>query len=210
MTSLEALVEKTAIDLGISRLRWSRFRRKLEELKIHNERMYRHSLRVGLYACGLAQEEHVDDCKLSLYGGCAHDLGKAHVDNCVLDADCWTEDCSRAIKCHPKEGYEMLKDQFLFAGIVAGLHHKLQPNGYGIDLADVPVYLAPESIQKIIEATELVIVSDFFDALTTRKNDKGFVKDPDDIEEVKSFMSGKFPEVPDRVEWLVTHKVNDR
>lgn len=211
MESLEAKVDNTAQQLGIDTTTWTKFHAKLDALKTHNQRMYCHSLRVGLYACGLAREEHADDCRLSFYGGCGHDIGKAHVDNCVLDCVNWGEAESVAIKCHPREGFEMLKDEFLYAGFVAGLHHRLQANGYGIDLdVDAPFHLSDAAKETILGATKLVIVSDFFDALTTRNNNKGFVKDINDTEEVKTFMFSRFPENHDRVEWLVTHKFNDR
>ena len=71
---LETEVNHLAEQTGIHPRAWQRFLRELTILKQHNQSMYAHSLRVGLYTYGLAQAEDTADLKFPLFAGCGHDI----------------------------------------------------------------------------------------------------------------------------------------
>lgn len=201
---LEAAVDNLATEVGIAPERWQQFRVHLTELKQHNAFMYDHSLRVGIYALGLARMEGQTDLRFPLFAGCGHDIGKCEIDNGLLDSKNLTPEQFEHIKAHSMEGYVKFKDSFLFTGLVAGLHHKFKPGGYGIDLeTDVTTTLAPETKQKVEAMAKLVMIADFFDALTTRNNNKGLIDDPSDPEQQLAVMTEFFPDQPERVKWLI-------
>lgn len=204
---LEAQARIAAREAGVADYTWNRFLYNLAPLREHNLVMYAHSLRVGLYAYGLAAEEHQEDLRLPLLGGCGHDLGKCRVPNEILDK---TAPLSagefEVIHRHPEDGYLMLRDEFPFAAMVAGLHHKFTPKAYGIDLADAPPWLHAAHAHKIIEATMLVMICDFYDAMTTRKN-SATVVDAEDHEAVALFMKQMFPDFAPRCEWLALRRI---
>lgn len=198
--NLETAAETAAETLLINPVLWTKFMIKLRPLKEHHEGMYAHSLRVGLYAYGIAQtEQWGTDGRLALFGGCGHDIGKVCVPPYIFDK---TEQLNETewdcIKNHPRVGYEMLKDDFLFAAYVAGLHHSLTNKSYGLTLQDLPDYT---SQQLVLNATQLVMICDCWDAMTTRRN-ASTVVDPDDVAGVCEMMQEKFSEFPERINWL--------
>ena len=204
---LEAVTSNHALELGISPPAWARFLAELEPLKRHNESMYMHSLRVGLYAANLARREGVVDLKYALFAGCGHDVGKCEVTNDLLNSKNLQPDEFEQIKQHAAIGYLRLRDKFLLTSMVAGLHHKFQPSGYGIDLdVEAPPWMTPGLKKLIVETAHLVMICDFFDALTTRSNNKGLIKNPADPVEQTEVMMRFFPQERARVEALVRGK----
>ena len=147
---------------------WEGFLTALSPLAAHNAETYAHSLRVGLYASALARQEGLDDL-MALYGGCGHDLGKVAVANEILRATDFGPAERVALRDHPRVGYEMLRDRFFFAALIAGLHHTFQPDPYGIDLSNPeipPLYAGLK--ETLLSVAQLVAECDFYDALTTR------------------------------------------
>lgn len=205
---LEQAAEIAAREAGISDYTWFRFIDRLRLLKDHNLGMYAHSLRVGLYAYGVASSEGQEDCRLPLLGGCGHDVGKCRVPNSILDStEPLTPSDFEAIHRHPEDSYEILKSDFPLAAMVAGLHHKFTPKAYGIELKDAPPWLQSAHTHKVIEATMLVMLCDFFDAITTRRN-ASTVIDPDDTGPLIEFLKKNFPDFPTRTDWLADHRSN--
>jgi len=205
---LEDQADQLAKEVGIKTEMWQRFMRVLNELKQHNEFMYAHSLRVGIYTCGLANHERQTNLKFPLFAGCGHDVGKCEIANALLDSKNLQPEEFEQIKRHTTEGYARLKDSFLFTGFIAGLHHKYKPDGYGIDLdTDTPFDLKDTSKQTIIAMAQLVMLVDFFDALTTRDNNKGFIENPHDPDQQRLVMSRFFPDQLSRIEWLIAQRI---
>ncbi len=166
--------------------------------------MYMHSLRVGLYAADLARREGMADLKYALFAGCGHDVGKCEVANELLNSKNLQPDEFEQIKQHATAGYLRLRDKFLLTSMVAGLHHKFQSSGYGIDLdAEAPSWMKPKLKELIVQTAHLVMICDFFDALTTRKNNKGLIVNIADPVEQINVMTRFFPEEGARVEALV-------
>lgn len=194
---LEALVRAEAESLGISTSAFSSLLAHLSVLAEHSPAMYAHSLRVGLYAARVAVRVGGVSPRLALMGGCAHDAGKHAVPVSVLEAEVFGAAERAAVSVHPQAGFDLLSSSHLFSALVAGLHHSFQSSPYGIDLdASVPFQLSPEQRQVVLAAAELVSVCDFFDALTTRRNDRGLVSDPSDRSAVASVMAEHFPSHP--------------
>jgi HD-GYP domain-containing protein (c-di-GMP phosphodiesterase class II) len=205
---LETRVNGRSAEVGIKPEIWALFREVLDGLKDHNEFMYTHSLRVGIYASGIAEFEGQTNLKFPLFAGCGHDIGKCEVENAFLDSKNLQPHEFEQIKKHSIEGFEKLKDSFLFTGLIAGLHHKYKDGGYGIDLDVDPPYKLDEEAKATVKAmAQLVMIADFFDALTTRNNDKGFIKDPNDKTEQRTVMLKYFPESERRISWLIEHRI---
>lgn len=204
---LESAAQVAAREAGVSDYTWYQFTSRLRLLKNHHLGMYAHSLRVGLYAYGIAADEGQEDCRLPLLGGCGHDIGKCKVPVEILDS-CrpLTPGEFETIHRHPEDGYEMLKDGFPFAAMVAGLHHKFTPKAYGIDLHDAPPWLQASHTHKVIETTMLIMLCDCADAMLTRRNASTIV-DPDDVPAVIERLKVLFEDWPARVEWLGDNKL---
>ena len=180
----------------------------ISELKVHNESMYTHSLRVGLYALGIASSENQSDLSFPLFAGCGHDIGKCEIDNALLDSKNMQRHEFEQIKTHAIEGYAKLKDSFLFTALIAGLHHKYKTDGYGIDLEENLLFGLDDKAKTSVKAmAKLIMIADFFDALTTRDNNKGFIADPQDPRLQREVMTNYFPDSKSRIEWLVAHKI---
>lgn len=207
--TLAGLIEEThccAAELGITRSAWAEFLQVLEKLHDHNPAHFLHSLRVGLYVFGLGRYLGRSDLRLLLYGGCGHDFGKCDISNDVLDHRAFGPEQYEVIKEHVFRGFEALKDRYLFTAFIAGLHHLMQDNGYGIDLdAVAPFPLRAELKAAILSAAALVAMVDFFDALTTRKDGKGLLAGGRTAEEV---MAEQFPGQERSLRWLFAHRIS--
>lgn len=206
---IESRVNAIAAGLGINPTKWLEFITKLADLKHHNKFMYTHSLRVGIYAHGIACLEKQTDLRFPLFAGCGHDIGKCEIENTILNAkNGLTTKQFEDIKRHTLEGFKALKDTFLYTSYIAGLHHKYQANAYGIDLdADSPIKLNPKARAKVVAMAKQVMIADFFDALTTRDNDKGLVKDRENPQEVRNILHEYFPEADARINWLLANRI---
>ncbi|MBI2633533.1 MAG: HD domain-containing protein [Parcubacteria group bacterium] len=205
---LEQRVQRVAKQTRIKPKAWNEFETYLADLKKHNARMYLHCLRVGIYAHGLAKYEKTLDVKFPFFGGCGHDYGKCDISNILLDSKHLTKQGYTEIRAHSVIGFRKLKKHFLFTAFIAGLHHKYQQHGYGIDIKkSSPFHLRKKSIQKIEKTARLVMICDFFDALTTRKNNKGFIKNTDDKKEQRAVMQKYFPDSALRINWLIKQRI---
>lgn len=206
--ALERQVSSIARTEKIRPVVWHIFMELLAELKEHNAEMYAHSLRVGIYTHGLAASEGETDLKFPLYAGSGHDIGKCEVQNAYLDSKNLTPAEFEHIKEHATRGYERLKDKFLYTSFVAGLHHSFQDHGYGIDFKEVaPKTMPTDQIERIEAMARLVAIADFFDALTTRHNNKGLIDDPSDPEQQRAVMTAHFSDQVARISWLIEHRV---
>ncbi len=206
---LESGVNQLAEAAKIDPEAWKKFMAHMAGLKEHHLETYLHCLRVGAYSFGLAEMEKWQDLKYPLFGGCGHDDGKCEVEQVLLGATGrLTEEEFNRIKKHTREGFNRLKESFLFTAFIAGMHHKFQDKGYGIDLdRDSPVPLSDESKEMVRKTAVLVMTADFFDALTTRSNNKGLIDDPSDPAKQAEVMTQFFPETPARVAWLVENRI---
>lgn len=207
LEDLEEECTKRARGLQIPDETWARFMATIAPLKMHNVAMYNHSLRVGLYSYGIADAEETVLHRLALYSGCAHDVGKCKISNDLLNCttelkpEDWVE-----LHKHPLFSYEMLKNEFPMTALVAGMHHLFTPKHYGIDLSKcIEEWMKERHLHNVLTTTYIVTISDFFDAVTTRRNASSLVADPRNMDEVHAVMCGFFPETRSRVDWLCEH-----
>jgi len=201
---LESRCYQAARHAGVGDSTWDTMLGILVPLLNHSPETYAHSLRVGLYSTGLAAEEGLD-ASLALHGGCAHDIGKCKISVETLRAEHFTDDMRLAVREHPRLGQEMLAPTHLYASFIAGLHHQFQPDPYGIELEDVaPDGLSASVKASIYEVSRLVATCDFYDALTTRHNERYFVTDVTDSEELARVVAKYFGSLS-RAVWLVKH-----
>jgi putative nucleotidyltransferase with HDIG domain len=167
--SVEDGICERALRAGVTQKNLVRLLAAIAPLRDHNEAMYCHSLRVGVYAYEIAVDVG-EDPKFAIHGGCAHDVGKCAVSNDVISSKNWTAHEREAMSVHPVEGFKMLKDSHLFSSFIAGLHHTFQDSPYGIDPeTDIPEFLSDTSKTKIVSMARLVATADVFDALLTRE-----------------------------------------
>ena len=205
---LEQQVDALAAAVHIKPETWEKFMNIIAELKSHNQFMYAHSLRVGIYAHGIAAAEGQKVLKFPLFAGCGHDIGKCDIANTLLNSKDLQPHEFEQIKRHTTEGFERLKDSFLFTGLIAGLHHKYKDGGYGIDLeADAPIPLGPNVRKAVEDMSKLVMIADFFDALTTRDDNKGYIDDPSNPDQQREVMLRFFPGDESRIDWLISHRI---
>jgi HD-GYP domain-containing protein (c-di-GMP phosphodiesterase class II) len=214
LTRLEDRVGQLASESGVTPEVWQRFIAKLDVLKQHHIGMYAHSLRVGWYAFGLAieQQRPLPQARLALFGGCGHDIGKSQVPNRFLNAKHMTDKKFAHIQPHAELGYHILKDEFVMTALIAGLHHNVRPNGYGIDYeAQAPNWLQEPLRSQVYQVAQVVCTADCFDALTTRRNDKGLLSETEshDPAAIYRVLSQHFPDRLGDVRWLVDHQIVD-
>jgi response regulator RpfG family c-di-GMP phosphodiesterase len=208
ITELEAETDREAANIRVNQAEWRKFRRFLHDIKVHDAATYAHSLRVGLYCLRLASYEGEKDLHFPFFGGLGHDYGKCQTSKTLLHNRRFSDNDYERIKSHARAGYEGLKDHFLFTAFIAGLHHKYQHGGYGIDLeADAPRELTEQEVKVIHDTAVVVMICDFYDALVTRRNNKGLLKNFGDVDEQRQVMNKRFPEYPERVEWLMSHRI---
>lgn len=176
------------------------FSEYLHPLGSHSPEHYAHSLRVGLYAHGVAPFFSADPLRC-LLGGCGHDVGKCNVPLGILRSEERLSDAEwERIREHPGQGFLHLRDHDVHSAFVAGLHHRFQPMPYGLSFDAVSENtLHPSLHDSVVLTARVVATCDFYDALTTRA-DRG---DPHDIQRVVSVMRGNFPDCHDAVTWLL-------
>jgi putative nucleotidyltransferase with HDIG domain len=200
---LEVAVHTMAKQVGVSPSAVEDLLTVLLPLKTHNVETYAHSLRVGWYAANLASLEGLD-AKLALHGGCAHDVGKTTVHNDTLRAANFTSSHYAQMKTHPYEGAKILAPTHLFSSFIAGLHHQFQPEPYGPTLDSLSPYQLPSRLRtSIITVAQLVAFCDFYDALTTRDNNKGLVENTLDQVSVQAVLTDHFNN-PARITWILS------
>ncbi len=205
--TLHAQSRMEAQRLGMNEGDWDRLLYQIRPLQKHHRYTYEHSLRVGLYAAGLAQLRGVD-ARLALYGGTAHDIGKLDVPAEVLDANPFTEQHRRQCCIHPVTGWQRLSGEFLASALVSGFHHRFQSRSYGLSDGAAAASAPPALVHKAIEAAEVVAMADFYDAVTTRRNSRGLVTDPDDATQVTAVMNDHFSD-PTGCAWLLANDLRD-
>lgn len=204
---IEMRATAAAREAGIADFTWKQFMTTMEPLKNHSASMYAHTLRVGIYAHGIAVLEGWTDRCLPLMGGCGHDLGKCLVPVRILDTElALSESDWDVLKRHPEDSYRMLKSEFPLTAMVAGLHHAFSPRSYGMDMSEAPAWFQTAHNDKVVQATIVVMICDAFDAMTTRRNNSTIV-DPDDTGAVLEQISKAFSDWPGRTLWLSENRL---
>lgn len=141
-------------------------------LKTSNEYTFKHSVDVASIAMIIAKQNKMSRLDIQRIGtsGLLHDLGKAVIDNKILNKpDRLTDDEFTIIKKHPVYGYDMIKDrEGISVEVLRGvLQHHEKSNGVGYPLG--------LTVSQISPYAKILAVADIYDALVTeRPYKKGF------------------------------------
>jgi putative nucleotidyltransferase with HDIG domain len=146
----------------------------LHALKTKDLPIYKHSAQTGILSGKIARHFGCNPA-VSVPAGTLHDIGKLYAPGSILcKTSGFTPEDRQEMKKHPLSGYAILtKFECLdpFIAQAALIHHLYQESPY-------PETLPPEAENwKNIQGLEsnvrlLVALPDFYDALTTRVNDK--------------------------------------
>jgi HD-GYP domain-containing protein (c-di-GMP phosphodiesterase class II) len=110
--------------------------------------------------------------RMLLWAGLLHDIGKTLVPPGVLSkASDFTQDDRDAMEPHVKYGWDMLADVHDYAAHIIVRHHQFGPKPYPAELPPLPEHLRDKA-EMIQTAARLLVLADYFDALTYRENDK--------------------------------------
>ena len=140
--------------------------RYINRLKYHDKYTYHHSINVSIYSSLIAKwmglEE--DTIKEVVMAAILHDIGKTQISSDILNKkDELTEDEFERIKKHTILGYELIKDDERIDDEIKSVvlcHHEREDGSgypYGITGKDIGLY------------SKIIAVSDFYDALTSRR-----------------------------------------
>jgi len=149
-------------------------REKLSYLEVHHGETYAHSLRVGLLSIDLGYEnfEWEDDLKNLGRAGLLHDIGKLKVPINILSKEGeLTEEEVGILSNHPSLGFLELNeiDYSLVRKIVVA-HHEYKPNPYPRKNDENNKEVDRRGNDPFVSAcSQIVAVSDMFDALVSRR-----------------------------------------
>jgi len=156
-------------------------------LKKKDMNTYKHSLRVALLGTRVARHMHLDE-KVLLYAGALHDLGKSLIDVELLRKTVgFDEKDMKKMSKHPVYTYYLLKDVHEFSAEVALRHHYWQEKGYPKRFPRFKKPFSKNTKLMINLFSRVLGLVDFYDAATSRVNDKfGEVRKltPDETKEI--------------------------
>lgn len=207
MRSLEDELEGAFADLDISSENQDSIRTYLSLLRGKDQATYEHSIRIGLLGTRIARHMHLDP-KALFFAGTLHDIGKTLIDPETLQkTEGFNEKDMEQMRKHPEHTYRMLRGVHEFSAEVALRHHKYQESGYPKRL---PKYKTPFSSNTKLMIDffgRILSLADFYDAVTSRVNDKFGEKRKLSQEEVKSILLMKNPDQKHLIEDLYANGI---
>lgn len=154
---------------------------------------YEHSLRVGLLASQIGEFLQLDGRAL-LYSGLLHDVGKLQIDSKILSKkEGFNEQDYKVIQKHVEHSHELLKGIHDFSADVAVRHHQYQDTKYPDVLPDYCQPYSQETRATIDFYAMILALADFYDAATTRINNKQGNNKQLTKAEVKTLVLSKHP-----------------
>jgi len=194
MRTLEEQLENEFLDLGISRKDRGSIKAPLIILRNKDIPTYEHSIRVGIISAEIARHMHLDP-KVMFYAGVLHDIGKFLVPPEVLKkTEGFNEEDMKKIKKHPEYTYQVLRGIHEFSAEIALRHHRYQEKGYPKKLPKSNIPFSPNTKLMIDFFARILSLADFYDAISSRVNDKFGEKRKLTPEEVKSIILMKNPD----------------
>lgn len=146
----------------------------LHILKEHHPGTYHHSIRVGILAAKIAAFADIDEVtpKMMLWAGLLHDVGKSKIPVSLLNKTEGFNDADReAMEPHVGYGWTLLQRVHDHTAHIIVRHHRHGKRPYPETLPPLPPYLV-ERRDIVEDASRLLALADYYDALTTRQNDR--------------------------------------
>jgi len=149
---------------------------------------YTHCVNVSLYSLGFGAYLNFtrEQLKVLMKAAILHDLGKKNVPNEIVNKNGKLTDTEFTImKNHPTFSVNILKklgeDNSLLFDIIEQHHEKLDGSGYphGLESDDINIY------------SQILAITDIFDALTTKRSYKEALKSYEALEIMKNNMSNE-------------------
>jgi HD-GYP domain-containing protein (c-di-GMP phosphodiesterase class II) len=110
--------------------------------------------------------------KMMMWAGLLHDVGKALIPVELLNKTSKFDAADRAaMEPHVMHGWELLQKIHEYTAHVIVRHHRYGREPYPKTLPPLPYHLEPKQ-ETIDAAARLLALADYYDALTTRNNDR--------------------------------------
>ncbi|MBI5148623.1 HD domain-containing protein [Candidatus Pacearchaeota archaeon] len=170
--NLDQRLQEEFEELHLQQPQRSRIVNFLNVVRQRDEATYEHSLRVGALGLDISKYMHLDP-KVLFYAGTLHDLGKTLVDGDILrKTEGFNDADMKIIKKHPLDGYRFLKGLNDFTAEVVVRGHSHQKDSYPKYIPKPKVPFSDNTKLMINFYSRLLGLTDFYDALTHRTNDK--------------------------------------
>jgi response regulator RpfG family c-di-GMP phosphodiesterase len=194
LEALEQYVSSEMTVLSIKKGQRSIILALLNELKDHNVKTYRHSLKVGLLCSYIARDELLNiDPKPVFVAGLMHDFGKTVIDSAVLDKkEGFTQEDYRRVQKHVQSGYGILKTEFEFISEIVARHHMYSANPYP-DNVPTNSNLSNSDLERVERYGKILAIMDFYCAMHTR-HDEGGKTEGDGPEARKAALKNNYPQ----------------
>lgn len=191
MPTLEEMLESAFVEFEVKDDHMQSVSGYLTVLKLKHQPTYEHSIRVGLLGARICRFLHLDP-KVLLFAGTLHDIGKTLVRTELLQKTTgFTEQDMEEMRRHPEDSYRLLRGVHDFSAEVALRHHRHQENGYPKRLPKTKIPYSGNTKLMIEYYSRLLSLADFYDALTSRENDKFGEKKKLSCEEAKAILLAK-------------------
>ena len=172
METIEQCLQDTFTELGMSVEQQHSVMVYLKLLKNKDKETYCHSIRVGLKGVEVAGHFGIDP-KILLYSGLLHDIGKALTKSETLKKTRGfsTKDRAEMAK-HPMDGYKLLVGVHDFTAEIVLRHHQYSDGAYPKKLPKSKLSFTKGSGVMIDFYSRLLSLVDFYDAISSRDNDR--------------------------------------
>jgi len=174
MATPDQILEEHFINEGVTPSHRDDIRAYLQILKNRDQKTYEHSIRVGVLAAKIAifAAKPGISARMLLWAGLLHDIGKTLIPPGILTKTAsFTSEDYAAMEPHVKYGWDILANVHDYAAHIIVRHHQFGPHPYPAELPPLPEHLKDKA-EMVQTAARLLAMADYYDALTTRSNDK--------------------------------------
>jgi len=175
------MITEKSKDLFKKLVNEEKIKKHLNVLREYHSETYEHSLRVSLLSIHLGHIRNLnpEDIQHLGYAGFLHDIGKTKIAHDILTKKSELSTLEKEIiKEHPKLGYKELNNFDECIRHIVLDHHKYQIDNYPKE----------EPNKKVSHLTQIIAISDMYDALTNKRS----YKDSFSLEKVKEIIFNQF------------------